>query len=232
MICFSFLESEDRESVHKRRDKKSNNQAVGNSPQRSENRYSLQQAMEADENDEYFSAKHLAAARYYRNNKLVNDIFTDEIVPENRNAFDMKVQLLRKQVDSLTVYQKKMVEELQQIEEKFQQKKHALLESSERFQSEMNKRFAPNSLHTAIKDHYQRTLLKTMEMMKNEHANKMALPISTSSTSAGNSNPNKHDDSLSNMLSNGMSSTSSTPNANNLHIINGDSTSQDSTKSS
>ncbi|XP_027205299.2 SWI/SNF-related matrix-associated actin-dependent regulator of chromatin subfamily E member 1-like [Dermatophagoides pteronyssinus] len=162
-------ENEEREGVmmNKKRDKRSHNQ-MHNSPQRSDGRFSLQPLESSDENDEYFSAKHLAAARYYRNNKLVNDIFTETVVPESRHAFDVKVQVLRRQVDSLTVYQKKMVDELQQIEERFQQKKHSLLESSERFQNEMNKRFAQNDLDTTLKDHYRRTLIKTMEMMKGE----------------------------------------------------------------
>lgn len=179
MIRFFFdhkhLENEDREGImmmmNKKRDKRSHNSNSNqshNSPQRSDGRFSVQPMDGSDENDEYFSAKHLAAARYYRNNKLVNDIFTETIVPESRHAFDVKVQVLRRQVDSLTVYQKKMMDELQQIEERFQQKKHSLLESSEKFQNEMNKRFAPNDLDSTLKDHYRRTLIKTMEIMKGE----------------------------------------------------------------
>lgn len=86
----------------------------------------------------------MAAARYFRNNRLVNEIFSDTIVPDVRAVPQHKIPMLLKQRASLEIYQKKLDAELEQIEQDFQQKKSALLESSRRFQEELKERNALN----------------------------------------------------------------------------------------
>lgn len=50
-----------------------------------------------------------------------------------------RMQILRRQVHSLTMHQSKLETELAQMEEKFEAKKRKLIESSELFQEELKK---------------------------------------------------------------------------------------------
>lgn len=121
---------------------------------------------ELEDEDDYFSIKHLSAARFYRNHKLVAEIFGDAVVPDNRTNAVNRYQILRRQADSLAMHHQTLHQELLQIEEKFQERKRALLDSSEKFIGELNKRFASKPVDEAS---YQRMVERALEQIKREN---------------------------------------------------------------
>lgn len=74
------------------------------------------------------------------------------------------MHVLKRQVQSLAMHQKKLQAELQQIEEKFETKKRKFVESSELFQDELKKHCKP-----AVDDKkFQEIVEKQYEAMKRE----------------------------------------------------------------
>lgn len=105
-------------------------------------RIDIQPAEDEDDQDDGYSVKHVAYARFVRNHRLINEIFSDMAVPDVRTIVTTnRMIILRKQVQSLTMHQMKLEAELLQMEEKFETKKRKLIESSEVFQDELKKVF-------------------------------------------------------------------------------------------
>ncbi|XP_033625099.1 TOX high mobility group box family member 2-like [Asterias rubens] len=105
-----------------------------------EPRMSIQPAEDEDDQDDGFSVKHIAAARYQRNHRFVNDIFSDAAVPDPRSVVtESRMQVLKRQVQSLMLHQKKLENELMQIEEKHESKKRKFFETSDQFHSSIKK---------------------------------------------------------------------------------------------
>ena len=65
------------------------------------------------------------------------------------------------------MHQKKLDEELQLLEERFQEKKRTMIDSSEKFTCELNKRFASKPVDEAA---YQRMFDSALEQIKKENA--------------------------------------------------------------
>lgn len=107
-------------------------------------RIDIQPAEDEDDQDDGYSVKHVAYARFVRNHRLINEIFSDMAVPDVRTIVTTnRMIILRKQVQSLTMHQMKLEAELLQMEEKFETKKRKLIESSEVFQDELKKVISP-----------------------------------------------------------------------------------------
>lgn len=103
-------------------------------------RIDIQPAEDDDDQDDGYSVKHVAYARFLRNHRLVNEIFSDLAVPDVRTVVtSSRMQVLKRQVHSLTMHQMKLEAELMQMEDKFEAKKRKLMHSSEMFQDELKK---------------------------------------------------------------------------------------------
>eukprot|EP00914_Ancora_sagittata_P022425 GHVO01044615.1.p1 GENE.GHVO01044615.1~~GHVO01044615.1.p1 ORF type:complete len:467 (-),score=122.68 GHVO01044615.1:1-1287(-) len=103
-------------------------------------RISIQPAQDEDDMDDGFSVKHLSAARYQRNHRLINDIFSETSVPDIRTVVTTsRMNVLKRQVQSLMMHQKKLESELTQIEEKHEAKKAKFRDCSETFHSDLKK---------------------------------------------------------------------------------------------
>lgn len=103
-------------------------------------RISIQPAEDDEDTDDGFSVKHIAHARYLRNHRLINEIFSDSVVPDVRSVVTTgRMSVLKRQVQSLTMHQKKLEVELHQIEERHEVKKRRFIESSESFHDELKK---------------------------------------------------------------------------------------------
>ncbi|KFM64725.1 SWI/SNF-related matrix-associated actin-dependent regulator of chromatin subfamily E member 1, partial [Stegodyphus mimosarum] len=139
-------------------------------PQKMDGKMCIQPAEDDDELDE-FSVKHVASARYLRNHRLINEIFSDSVVPDVRSVVTTaRMSVLKRQVQSLTMHQKKLEAELQQIEEKFEAKKRKFLEASETFQEELKKRCTK-----AVDDEaYQKMVERAVEQLKRDYSSRDA----------------------------------------------------------
>ncbi|XP_062597938.1 LOW QUALITY PROTEIN: SWI/SNF-related matrix-associated actin-dependent regulator of chromatin subfamily E member 1-like [Saccostrea cucullata] len=139
-------------------------------------RISIQQADDDDEGDDSFSVKHMAHTRYLRNHRLVNDIFSDTVVPDIRTVVTTsRMGVLKRQVQSLTMHQKKLeaenkpqVTEEQTIKlEKHEAKKRKFQEASDSFHEEL-KNLCENKPQVT-EEQFNAMVVKAKEDLKVRH---------------------------------------------------------------
>ncbi|XP_055759827.1 SWI/SNF-related matrix-associated actin-dependent regulator of chromatin subfamily E member 1-like isoform X2 [Salvelinus fontinalis] len=101
---------------------------------------SIQPADDPDDYDDGFSMKHSAAARFQRNHRLISEILSESVVPDVRSVVTTaRMQVLKRQVQSLMVHQRKLEAELLQIEDRHQDKKRKFIDATESFTSELKR---------------------------------------------------------------------------------------------
>ncbi|XP_020507962.2 SWI/SNF-related matrix-associated actin-dependent regulator of chromatin subfamily E member 1 isoform X5 [Labrus bergylta] len=101
---------------------------------------SIQPAEDPDDYDDGFSVKHSAASRFQRNHRLISEILSESVVPDVRSVVTTaRMQVLKRQVQSLMVHQRKLEAELLQIEDRHQDKKRKFIEATESFTNELKR---------------------------------------------------------------------------------------------
>ncbi|XP_055625792.1 SWI/SNF-related matrix-associated actin-dependent regulator of chromatin subfamily E member 1 [Toxorhynchites rutilus septentrionalis] len=137
----------------------------GSKSTQQDRRIDIQPAEDEEDQDDGYSFKHVAYARYSRNHRLINEIFSDAVVPDVRSVVTtQRMHVLKRQVQSLAMHQMKLQHELQLIEEKFETRKRKFVESSEMFQDELKKHCKP-----AVDDEtFQKMVERQYEVLKRE----------------------------------------------------------------
>jgi len=151
-----------------------------------ERRIDIQPAEDEEDPDDGLSVKHVSHARYMRNHRLINEIFSETMVPDVRSVVTTaRMQVLRRQVQSLTMHQKKLEAELTTIEEKYESKKRKFQDSSEEFQVEIQK----HCVKAVDEEKYQQMIREQLEKLRTERAERARAGAVTPPSPAGPADP-------------------------------------------
>ncbi|KAF4517238.1 hypothetical protein B566_EDAN005292 [Ephemera danica] len=154
-------------------ERETHERSSGGGSKAADRRIDIQPAEDEDDQDDGLSVKHVAYARYLRNHRLINEIFSDAVVPDVRSVVTTaRMQVLKRQVQSLTMHQKKLEAELQQIEEKFEAKKRKFQESSEAFQEEL-KKVVKHCQRAVDEDTFNKMVERQYDLLRKEREERM-----------------------------------------------------------
>lgn len=132
-------------------------------------------------------SKQNATNRFNRNNILISEVFSDKIVPDVRTVVtNNRLEVLRKQADSLILHQERSLNELANMEQTFLEKKRRLLESSEEFNKKLDRYCKPIEINDDV---YQKMLNQAMDQIRQHYDNnnqksQKPLPATKQSTSS------------------------------------------------
>lgn len=86
------------------------------------------------------SSRRVAAVRFDRNHRLIADLFNGSIVTDTRTVVaQSRIDMLKKQAQSLALHQSKLEEELKKLNDVFQEKKRLMETSSEEFAARLKR---------------------------------------------------------------------------------------------
>ncbi|CAF0864960.1 unnamed protein product [Didymodactylos carnosus] len=145
-------------------------------PQHMDAVFTIEPAAEDEEADDvYFSSRHMAAARFQRNQRLLCDVFNEVCIPDLRSNITVdRIVQLRRQVDSLKSHRETFEKELQELEEKHLEKKRKFLESNEKFHNDyLEACSSTNISREKLNEMLQR--FETMEKLQREKQQQIIL---------------------------------------------------------
>ncbi|CAF4598514.1 unnamed protein product, partial [Rotaria socialis] len=100
--------------------------------------FTIEPSTDDDESDDiYFSSRHIAAARFQRNQRLLCEIFNEVCIPDLRSNVNVdRILTLRRQVDALKTHRETFEKDLNELEDKHTEKKRKFLDANEKFHNE------------------------------------------------------------------------------------------------
>jgi hypothetical protein len=130
--------------------------------------FTIEPSADDDESDDiFFSSRHMAAARFQRNQRLIGEIFNEICIPDLRSNVNVdRILTLRRQVDALKTHRQTFEKDLNELEEKHIEKKRKFSETNEKFYSEYAEASSTNLSREKIDEVLKK--YETMEKLQKE----------------------------------------------------------------
>ncbi|CAM4762205.1 unnamed protein product [Rotaria magnacalcarata] len=136
--------------------------------------FTIEPAADDDEGDDtIFSARHMAAARFQRNQRLLHEICNEVCIPDLRSNISVdRILTLRRQVNALKTHRETFEKDLNELEEKHAEKKRRFLETNEKFHNEY-----ADASRTNLSDEKTNEILQKHEAMEKLQKEKQLLAL-------------------------------------------------------